>query len=146
MFSSRWYLHLPRTESLRWGAVPGRPHVSDPGPRLTLGRVVVANVPDGASHHPLVVHRGRGGDLAAKQHHARLTHCLCERGRKVGGHKPAKGSPTPSLSERVSQGTDSGHKRLMLTNRVNPSGSAEHVSKPPGALLFGQNGSHLASR
>ena len=44
---------------------------------LTFVRAVVADVSDGFSHHPLVVHVGSGRDLTTKQHHARLTHRLC---------------------------------------------------------------------
>lgn len=54
------------------------------GPALTLGGIVVANVLDGVSDHPLVVHHGHGRDLTAQQHHARLTHRLCEGGKETG--------------------------------------------------------------
>lgn len=96
-------------------------------PRLTLGRVVVANVPDGASDHPLVVHRGRGRDLAAEQHHARLAHCLCEGGGMSAAVSLCGGAPLQGLPPRVFPSPGSRNKRIMLTNRLKPSSCAEHA-------------------
>lgn len=96
-------------------------------PRLTLGRVVVANVPDGASDHPLIVHRGRGRDLSAEQHHARLAHCLCEGGGMSAAVSLSGGAPLLGLPPRVFPSPGSRNKRIMLTNRLKPSSRAEYA-------------------
>lgn len=45
---------------------------------VTFVRVVITNVPDGISHHLLVIHIGPRCDLTTEQYHAGLTHRLCE--------------------------------------------------------------------
>lgn len=57
--------------------------VENPRYFLTFVGVVVADVFDGVPHHLLVVHVGPRRDLSAQQHHASLTHRLCQYNRHV---------------------------------------------------------------